>query len=266
MAGIGTLTKTVFTNRVSHIFSLFLIAAAFALLIVDVTAPVSHNLALLSVKNEYIRRNEGYPVVRFGAFVYCLQIHADFSETYNSNTDPTLDKCTTTSINYYPVEAVSNISTLGSSTNFAGRYLTSAMVLHSIATAFVFLTLSSHQYLGEGGSFGSGMWMLVAAFVSLVLSTVFLVAEWWFGRRITASNASKDRGDINGKELEKIDADGISDIQVPPYELGNRPGAAELPQGDKAHRHELSDQDGGIPAELVHHEMRRELRDTHINS
>ncbi|OTA70790.1 pali-domain-containing protein [Hypoxylon sp. EC38] len=135
------------TNRKSHLFALFLIAIAFALLIaVDVTAPVNNGLALFTARNKYIRYNEGYPVIRFGTFGYCLQIYGDFSETYYSSRNPTADTCSYPSIGYSISEAIGPISSIGSSDLPGETGLTKAMILHPLATGFSFLTLVSSVF------------------------------------------------------------------------------------------------------------------------
>ncbi|KAI0842358.1 pali-domain-containing protein [Hypoxylon sp. FL0890] len=132
-----------FTSRASDIFAFFILTTAFALLVVvDVTAPVNHGLALFTARNKHIQYNEGYPVVRFGTFGYCLQIYRNFSETYYSAEPPTADQCTSSSIGYSPSEALSPISShLGYDGLSGGASLTKAMVLHPLATAFSFLVL-----------------------------------------------------------------------------------------------------------------------------
>ncbi|KAI1408355.1 pali-domain-containing protein [Hypoxylon sp. FL1857] len=133
---------SMFTGRATHICALVLVAAAFALLVaVDVTAPVNHSLALFTVRNEHIQYNEGYPVIRFGTFGYCLQIYRDFSQTYYSSQPATADKCSPSSIGYNPGEALGPVSHLSSNALPREASLTKAMVLHPLATAFSFLVL-----------------------------------------------------------------------------------------------------------------------------
>ncbi|KAI0109313.1 pali-domain-containing protein [Hypoxylon sp. NC0597] len=152
-----------FTSRISRIFTLFLVAAAFALLVVvDVTAPVNNGLALFTARNKYIRYNEGYPVIRFGTFGYCLQIYRDFSESYYSSRDPTADKCSSPSIGYSPSEAIAPISDIGSSDQPGEAGLTKAMILHPLATTFSFLILVSSMFPRE----------LVPSVVSPLLSSL----------------------------------------------------------------------------------------------
>ncbi|OTB14975.1 hypothetical protein K445DRAFT_22990 [Daldinia sp. EC12] len=54
------------TNHAIYLITLLLIAAAFAFfIVVDVTAPVNHGLALFSVRNVYALLDGGLPIVHF---------------------------------------------------------------------------------------------------------------------------------------------------------------------------------------------------------
>ncbi|XXH03268.1 pheromone alpha factor receptor [Hypoxylon texense] len=301
--------KTSLTSRISHILAVILVAAAFALLIVvDATAPVNHGLALFTARNDHISYNlggynEGRPVVHFGTFGYCTQVAVDFSSTYDSTADPTPDRCSPTSIGYDPLPVLSFVSpTLATSTSTStdprDQRLTSALILHPLATGFSFLTLISailppsrlappavallvgslttallllaalacdfvlcgrlERRLDDAdtaavGSYGTGLWAVVAAFACLVVATALLGARWWWVRRRSRVSAASRELEVE-MELEHKQDEGKTDrssgsaaaAAAPPYEMGGKTGLTELSQGMGADRHELSEQQGRV--------------------
>ncbi|KAI1389290.1 pali-domain-containing protein [Hypoxylon trugodes] len=300
MAGIAN----IFTKRITHLVALFLVAAAFALLLVtNATAPVNHHLALFTAWNPYRGYNEGNPAIRFGTYGYCWQVYMVSVDSGFTTSHPTPDRCTSAGIGYDPVTALNSISDVGPTGTTTERSLTEAMVIHPLATAFAFLTLVSSLFptriipgivspavgilttvlaliavacdfslfrslkkrlQNEGlaqGKYDTGIWLLLVAFICLVLATPLLTGRWLASRREPAATGANEY-EMKDSEEGHTYRSSPAVSAVPPYEVADKPGCAELSQGNGSDRHELTGQDKGR-VELEEQKARRfELGDT----
>ncbi|KAF4455524.1 palI [Fusarium albosuccineum] len=147
-------------GRFIHHFGAFLLFAATVLLVVvDITAPVVNDIAILKIdlNSSGARGSE----INFGTFGYCL---------IRDNAD---DSCSKARIGYNPADVIqsavgSNDVDLSNAAEDAAKALTHVMVLHPVATGLCFIAFLLALGAGTLGSLMSSLVALLAFFVTLV--------------------------------------------------------------------------------------------------
>lgn len=142
---------------IHHIGAILLLAATALLIVVDITAPVVNDLALLKVD---LASSSSGSAVTFGTFGYCI-LDADNGK----------DKCSKAKIGYDPADVITAEipnSEFSSISSDAAKTLTKVLVLHPVATGLSFIAFLLAIGAGVIGSFTASMVSLLAFAVNIV--------------------------------------------------------------------------------------------------
>ncbi|KAH7266321.1 hypothetical protein FSOLCH5_012768 [Fusarium solani] len=151
-------------GRFIHHFGGFLLFAATVLLIVvDITAPVVNDIAILKVDlNELARTNTSQTptTINFGTFGYCILRESG-------------DECSKSQIGYNPASVIynaagGNVVEFSDAAENTAKALTYVMVLHPVATGLCFIAFLLALGAGTLGSLMSSLVALLAFFVTIV--------------------------------------------------------------------------------------------------
>ncbi|KAI3535749.1 pH-response regulator [Colletotrichum abscissum] len=151
------------TGFIHHFGTFLLLVATILLVITSISAPVVHNISLLTVNlGDTSAGNE----ITFGTFGYCVRGGSDYGS----------DQCSRSRIGYSPTDIIAEADATqysNLSSNVA-EGLTRVMVLHPVAAGVSFIAF----ILSVGaGMFGSLFAALVSG-VAFIITIVALICDW----------------------------------------------------------------------------------------
>ncbi|KAM5352457.1 hypothetical protein ACJ41O_005180 [Fusarium nematophilum] len=174
-------------GRFIHHFGAFLLfAATILLIVVDITAPVVNDIAILRVDLNSNGAGSASEVT-FGTFGYCII------------RDNAGDDCSKAGIGYNPAQAIQRAegtddTRFSDATEKTAKALTHVMVLHPIATGLLFIACILALGAGALGSLLSSLVALLAFFVTLVALACDFAGFSLIRRRVNRdSNGSEAR-------------------------------------------------------------------------
>ncbi|KAK1964532.1 pH-response regulator [Colletotrichum eremochloae] len=151
------------TGFIHHFGSFLLLAATVLLVVTSISAPVVHNLSLLTVK---LGQSSAGREITFGTFGWCV---------IGGSADGS-DQCSRSSIGYSPADIIgeADATQYSSWSSDAAEALTRVMILHPIAAGVSFIAF----VLSAGaGMFGSLFAALVSG-IAFLITVVALICDW----------------------------------------------------------------------------------------